>query len=412
MLKNLVLKILFLILKGLKEKYEKHHGVIIEDDILKLATDLSHKYLSSKKLPDKAIDVIDEAGSAVNLNRKNQKKVVIGSRDIENVVADIAKVPNRRIQGSEKQKLKHLERDLKMLIYGQDEAIHRIVDAIIVSRSGLREEGKPIANFLFAGPTGVGKTETAKQLANILGISFIRFDMSEYAEKHSIAKFIGSPPGYVGHEEGGLLTIEVSKNPYAVVLLDEIEKAHGDIYNLLLQVMDAGRLTDSSGKETDFRNTVIIMTSNAGASESESGSIGLESKNHHSRHVKRDQAIKRLFSPEFRNRLDSIIYFNGLDSNHLNMIVNKFLSQLENQLMEKNIEIEFDESCVKYLMTEGFDSKLGARPIARLIEDKIKKILAKEILYDRIQSGSKIFMFIKNSKIKFKINEKEFVDCL
>jgi ATP-dependent Clp protease ATP-binding subunit ClpA len=303
---------------------------------------------------------------------------------------------------NEKEKLRFLERDLKMMIYGQNEAVDKVANALILSRSGLGHQDKPIASFLFAGPTGVGKTELAKQLAHLMGINFVRIDMSEFMEKHTVSKLIGAPPGYVGFEQGGTLTDAIHKNPYSVLLLDEIEKAHPDVFNILLQVMDHGALTDSNGRTSDFRNVILIMTSNAGAKEMEAGSIGLSgSKGGEINSTKRDQAIKGFFTPEFRNRLDAVITFNKLENKNIEMVVSKFLMELENQLIEKKVELEVSAMAKGWLAEKGYDSKLGARPIARLINDKIKKQLAHEILFGKLEGGGKVTVDVKNDDLDF-----------
>jgi ATP-dependent Clp protease ATP-binding subunit ClpA len=393
------------ILEGLKGKYEAHHDVTYSKEIVEAAVNLSVKHISDKKLPDKAIDVMDEVGAYIRMKPEKERNKEVSISDIEAVVAQIARIPQKSISANEKDKLKNLQRDLKFLLYGQDEAVEKVSNAIIMSRSGLGHTDKPIASFLFTGPTGVGKTELAKQLANVMGIHFKRVDMSEYMEKHSVAKLIGAPPGYVGFEQGGVLTEEVNQNPYTVLLLDEIEKAHPDVFNILLQVMDHGALTDSNGRTTDFRNVVLIMTSNAGAKEMESGSIGLGRRKSDIDTTKRDAAIKNYFSPEFRNRLDSIVNFNKLGEENIKRIVSKFMMELENQLAEKNIEIELDDSAVTYLANEGFDDKLGARPLARIVDEKIKKPLANEVLFGKLEKGGKVKIGYKKGEITFKFSK-------
>lgn len=379
------------ILLGLKGKFEEHHKVKYSPAVLKAAVDLGQKYLTDRKNPDKAIDVIDEAGASVQLLPESKRKSTISKRDIESIVAKLARVPQVSVANTEKEQLKNLKKNLGYLIYGQDQAIERVTDAILMSRSGLGNENRPIANFLFAGPTGVGKTELARQLAINLGSHLERFDMSEYMEKHAVAKLIGAPPGYVGFDQGGLLTDALKKNPHCVLLLDEIEKAHPDIYNILLQVMDHGVLTDSQGRSTDFRNTVIIMTTNAGAKEMEGGSIGLGGGQKTPENTsKRDQVIKNFFSPEFRNRLDAIIHFNKLDDSYVLKIVDKFLLELETKLVEKQVEIEVSESARGWLADKGFDPKMGARPLARLIDTEIKKTLSHEVLFGKLEKGGRV----------------------
>lgn len=395
------------ILKGLKSKFEEHHEVEFSDESLELAVNLANKHITDRKLPDKAIDVIDEVGAYLRIQNKdsspeNQQKNV-KTTDIEKIVAKIARIPERNISVNEKDRLKNLERDLKLLIFGQDEAVEKVSNAIILSRSGLSNQQKPIANFLFAGPTGVGKTELAKQLAMTMGIHFERIDMSEYMEKHSVSKLIGAPPGYVGFDQGGILTEKVNKNPYCVLLLDEIEKAHPDIFNILLQVMDHGKLTDSNGKTFDFRNVILIMTSNAGASEMESGSIGLGSRSLNT--AKRDQTIKNYFSPEFRNRLDAIIHFNSLSSVNVQSIVEKFVMELENQLLEKSVELEVSKEVIEWFAQEGYDPKMGARPLSRMVDEHLRKPLATELLFGKLEKGGKVLALLEKNGVIFQFSE-------
>jgi ATP-dependent Clp protease ATP-binding subunit ClpA len=390
------------ILKGLKLKFEEHHHVSYPDDVIRAAVELSNKHVAERKLPDKAIDVIDEVGAYIRLNPQRGEGSTVTMNDIEHIVAKIARIPQKSISINEKEKLRFLERDLKMMIYGQNEAVEKVSNALILSRSGLGHQDKPIASFLFAGPTGVGKTELARQLAHQMGINFVRIDMSEFMEKHTVSKLIGAPPGYVGFEQGGTLTDSIHKNPYSVLLLDEIEKAHPDVFNILLQVMDHGALTDSNGRTTDFRNVILIMTSNAGAKEMEAGSIGLSgSRGGEINSTKREQAIKGFFTPEFRNRLDAVITFNKLENKNIELVVNKFLMELENQLIEKKVELEVTPAAKAWLSLKGYDSKLGARPIARLINDKIKKPLAHEILFGRLEGGGKVTVDVKNDDLDF-----------
>lgn len=392
------------ILQGLKGKFEEHHRVKYSDSVIRSAVELAHKHITDRKLPDKAIDVIDEVGAFLRLKPENETKISeVQVADIEGIVAKIARIPQKSISTNEKEKLRYLERDLKMMIYGQDEAIDRVSNALILSRSGLGHQDKPIASFLFTGPTGVGKTELAKQLAHIMGINFVRIDMSEFMEKHTVSKLIGAPPGYVGFDQGGILTDAIHKTPYSVLLLDEIEKAHPDVFNILLQVMDHGALTDSNGRTSDFRNVILIMTSNAGAKEMEAGSIGLgaQTAKGEINSSKRDQAIRNYFTPEFRNRLDSVIAFNKLDNKNIDMVVSKFLMELENQLVEKKVELEVSKAARDWLSKNGYDSKLGARPIARLINEKIKKPLAHEILFGKLENGGKVLVEVKNDDIDF-----------
>ncbi len=380
----------FEILKGLRTRFEDFHQMKISKALLKLIVDLSERYLLDRQNPDKSIDVLDEVGAALQLLPKSRRKININKGMIEDVVAQMAKIPRLGLEENEGEKLKELSSKLKLLIYGQDEAIEVVSNAIIMSRSGLGNETRPVGSFLFTGPTGVGKTELAKQLAFYLNCQLERFDMSEYMEKHSVSKLIGAPPGYVGHEQGGLLTDLVKKHPYSVVLLDEIEKAHSDIYNILLQVMDNGSLTDSQGRETDFRHTIIIMTSNVGAFEMDAGRIQLSAleENIH----KREKAIKKVFSPEFRNRLDAIVNFNSLSEGQIYKIVDKFLFQLEEKLSEKQVILEISPEAKDWLALNGFDSKMGARPMSRIIDKEIKSVLSKEILFGKLTKGGKVLI--------------------
>lgn len=392
------------IIKGLKSKFEAFHQVQYNEEVIESAVKLSRQHLTDRKLPDKAIDVIDEVGAYLRI--KNQaleeenriKNVRIG--DIETIIAKMARIPEKNIKNDERDKLKNLERDLKLMIFGQDKAVETVSEAIILSRSGLSHQDRPVANFLFAGPTGVGKTELSKQLALTLGIPFERIDMSEYMEKHSVSKLIGAPPGYVGHDEGGILTERVNKNPYCVLLLDEIEKAHPDVFNILLQVMDHGKLTDSNGKTTDFRNVILIMTSNAGAQEMESGSIGLGSTKDKN-HSKRDQAIKRFFTPEFRNRLDAIVHFQSLADRNVQSIVEKFIIQLEEQLIDRKVDLQVDQEVLEFLAKEGFDPQMGARPLSRIVDEKIRKPLAYELLFGKISKGGFAHVALESGQLKF-----------
>lgn len=390
----------FKILQGLRPKFESHHGVKYSNNVLKSAIDLSQRYLPDRKFPDKTIDILDEVGAYINLLPESKKRRIVTVGDIEHIVSALAEVPIKTVTVSERDRLKDLSSSLKLLIFGQDYAIEKLSDAIILSRAGLRESEKPMACFLFTGPTGVGKTELSKQLAEALNIKFLRFDMSEYMEKHAVSKLIGAPPGYVGHEEGGKLTDLIKKSPHCVLLLDEIEKAHPDIFNILLQVMDRGVLTDAQGRVTDFRNVILIMTTNAGAKEMEAGSIGLGPKLEEFS-TKRDQSIKNYFSPEFRNRLDSIINFNKLTDDIVVRIVEKFLYQLEIRLSEKNVEIEVPFEVKKWLAGKGYDPKMGARPIGRLVDQEIIKPLSQEILFGKLEKGGKVKVSLSNDKIQF-----------
>ncbi len=375
------------ILRGLKTRFEEHHGVKYAPAALTSAAELAARFINDRHLPDKAIDVIDEAGAAQKILPKSKQKKIIGKNEVEEIVAKIARIPAKNVSSDDRNALRTLDRDLKNVVFGQDKAIDALTAAIRMARSGLGNPAKPIGNFLFSGPTGVGKTEVAKQLAYCLGIELIRFDMSEYMERHAVSRLIGAPPGYVGFDQGGQLTEAVTKHPYSVVLLDEIEKAHPDIYNVLLQVMDHGTLTDNNGRKADFRNVTIIMTTNAGAAELAKGSIGFSNDR-----VAGDEMteIKRLFTPEFRNRLDATISFAALDHDVILKVVDKFLLELENQLHEKKVEPSFTPKLKDYLAKKGFDPQMGARPMARLIQDLIRKALADELLFGRLVSGGKV----------------------
>jgi ATP-dependent Clp protease ATP-binding subunit ClpA len=375
------------ILKGLKSRFESHHGVKYTATALTTAAELSAKYINDRHLPDKAIDVIDEAGAAQRIAPKSKQKKTIGKTEIEEIIAKIARIPPRNVSSDDRNALKTLERDLKSVVFGQDKAIEALAAAIKMARSGLGSTTKPIGSFLFSGPTGVGKTEVAKQLAFILGVELIRFDMSEYMERHAVSRLIGAPPGYVGFDQGGLMTEAVTKQPYSVLLLDEIEKAHPDIYNVLLQVMDHGTLTDNNGRKADFRNVVIIMTTNAGASELSKTSIGFTQDKKAGDEM---AEIKRMFTPEFRNRLDATISFAPLNEDIILRVVDKFLMQLEAQLSEKKVEANFTEALKKHLAKNGFDPLMGARPMSRLIQDTIRRALADELLFGRLTAGGKV----------------------
>ena len=375
------------ILKGLKSRFEEHHSVKYATAALQAAAELSAKYINDRHLPDKAIDVIDEAGAAQRVLTPSKRKKTIGKADIEDIVAKIARIPPASVSNDDRSKLQTLERDLKSVVFGQDLALEALSSAVKMARSGLGKPDKPIGAFLFSGPTGVGKTEAAKQLAYILGIELIRFDMSEYMERHAVSRLIGAPPGYVGFDQGGLLTEAVTKKPHCVLLLDEIEKAHPDIFNVLLQVMDHGTLTDNNGRKADFRNVIIIMTTNAGAETMNKATIGFTNP----RQAGDEMAdIKRLFTPEFRNRLDSIVSFKALDENVILRVVDKFLLQLEQQLAEKKVEVTFTDDLRKYLAKKGFDPLMGARPMQRLIQDTIRKALANELLFGRLTEGGRL----------------------
>ncbi|QDC43492.1 ATP-dependent Clp protease ATP-binding subunit ClpA [Methylophilus medardicus] len=392
------------ILKGLKTRFEEHHSVKYSASALTVAAELSAKYINDRHLPDKAIDVIDEAGAAQRILPKSKQKKIIGNKEIEEIIAKIARIPPKNISSDDRNALKTLERDLKAVVFGQDKAIEVLASAVKMARSGLGNSSKPIGSFLFAGPTGVGKTEVAKQLAYVLGIELLRFDMSEYMERHAVSRLIGAPPGYVGFDQGGLLTEAVTKQPYCVLLLDEIEKAHPDIFNILLQVMDHGTLTDNNGRKADFRNVTIIMTTNAGAENLSKSSIGFTNSKDST-----DEAadLKRFFSPEFRNRLDATVSFGALNQEVILRVVDKFLMQLEDQLHEKKVEVTFSDALKAYLGKKGFDPLMGARPMARLIQDTIRKALADELLFGRLNDGGQVHIDIdEHDQVKLIFKEE------
>ncbi|WP_133127157.1 ATP-dependent Clp protease ATP-binding subunit ClpA [Legionella nagasakiensis] len=388
----------FEILKGLKARLEAHHGVKFSIPALKAAAELSAKYINDRFLPDKAIDVVDEAGAYQNLLTASKRKKLISVTEIESVVAKIARIPLKKVSARDKDTLRNLERDLKLLVYGQDDAITALASAIKLARSGLREPEKPVGCFLFAGPTGVGKTEVTRQLANVLGIELLRFDMSEYMEKHTVSRLIGAPPGYVGYDQGGLLTEAVTKNPHSVVLLDEIEKAHPDVFNLLLQIMDHGTLTDTNGRQADFRHVILVMTSNAGASEISRNSIGFSFQDNSNDGM---EVIKRQFSPEFRNRLDAIINFTALDVKTIGLVVDKFIMELEEQLSNKAVTFKVEKPAREWLIEHGYNKTMGARPMARLIQENIKKPLADELLFGKLANGGHVTLKVKDGKLHF-----------
>ena len=383
------------ILKGLKTRFEAHHSVKYTANALSTAAELSAKYISDRHLPDKAIDVIDEAGAAQRIAPKGKQKRVIGKSEIEDIIAKIARIPPRTVSTDDRSALANLDRDLKAVVFGQDQAIEALAAAIKMARSGLGNPQKPIGSFLFSGPTGVGKTEVARQLAYCLGIELIRFDMSEYMERHAVSRLIGAPPGYVGFEQGGLLTEAITKKPYSVLLLDEIEKAHPDIFNILLQVMDHGTLTDNNGRKADFRNVLIVMTTNAGAESLARQSMGFTSTKQTGDEL---EAIKRLFTPEFRNRLDATISFRALDHDIILRVVDKFLMQLEEQLAEKKVEAHFTPALKEHLAAKGFDPLMGARPMARLIQDTVRRALADELLFGKLQHGGRVTIDVEDKE--------------
>ena len=392
------------ILKGLRARFEKHHNIEYTNEALEAAAHLAARYISDRHLPDKAIDLVDEVGAYQYLRPEAERKKVIHVEDIEKMVAKIARIPERNVSASDREVLKSLVRDLKMMIFGQDESIETLGAAVKLARSGLREATKPIGSFLFVGPTGVGKTEVSKQLAKIMGIELVRFDMSEYMERHSVSRLIGAPPGYVGYDEGGLLTEAVNKAPHCIVLLDEIEKAHPDVFNLLLQIMDHGTLTDMNGRKTDFRHTILIMTSNAGADLIEKGNIGFTAQNSDTDVI---GAVNKVFTPEFRNRLDAVIQFNALNTKTILSVVNKFISELEGQLHQRNVIMEVDDEARVWLAKNGYDRNMGARPMARLIQEQIKKPLAEELLFGKLSNGGHVKVTAIKGKLKFLIEDKE-----
>lgn len=386
----------FQILQGLKSKYEAHHGVTYADEALQAAVDLSVKHIGDRLLPDKAIDVIDEAGARQRLLPEDQRKELIDIEEIETIVAKMARIPAKQVTSSDKDVLQHLERNLKMVIFGQDPAIETLASAIKLARSGLGNPDKPIGNFLFAGPTGVGKTEVTKQLALQLGIELVRFDMSEYMEPHSVSRLIGAPPGYVGFDQGGLLTEKIVKTPHCVLLLDEVEKAHPDIFNILLQVMDRGVLTDTNGREANFKNVILVMTTNAGAAQASRRSIGFTQQDHSTDAM---EVIRRSFTPEFRNRLDAVVQFQALGFEHILRVVDKFLIELEMLLQEKHVSLSATPAARDWLAQHGFDPLMGARPMARLIQDKVKRPLADELLFGKLVQGGRVSIDVRDGDL-------------
>lgn len=393
------------ILMGLKERYESHHGIRYTQPAIRAAAELSAKYINDRHLPDKAIDVIDEAGASQRLQPASKRKKTIGVADIEQIVSKIARIPEQSVSRNDQSMLKQLDRNLKMVVFGQEQAIDNLTAAIRLSRSGLGAENRPVGSFLFAGPTGVGKTEVTQQLAKAMGVKLLRFDMSEYMERHAVSRLIGAPPGYVGYEQGGLLTDAVIKHPYSVVLLDEIEKAHSDIFNILLQVMDNGTLTDNNGRQADFRNVILVLTTNAGVRETERKSIGF---NQQDTSVDAMAEINRLFTPEFRNRLDSIVWFNHLDTLVIEQVVDKFICELQAQLDKKGVSLEVDSAALKWLAEKGYDKAMGARPMARAIQEYLKKPLANEILFGSLTKGGDVKVTVENKReeLSFTYNSK------
>ncbi|GAB0150056.1 MULTISPECIES: ATP-dependent Clp protease ATP-binding subunit ClpA [unclassified Marichromatium] len=389
------------ILKGLKSRFEQHHQVTYTSTALRAAAELANRHINDRHLPDKAIDVIDEAGANVQLKSGAKRRKRIDVADVEAIVAKIARIPPKRVSASDAEALKNLDRDLKMVVYGQDPAIEVLTSSIRMNRSGLGSLERPIGSFLFTGPTGVGKTEVTRQLARILGMELIRFDMSEYMERHTVSRLIGAPPGYVGFDQGGLLTEEVNKHPHAVLLLDEIEKAHPDVFNLLLQVMDHGSLTDNNGRKADFRNVVLVMTTNAGAEETARRSIGFTEQDHSSDGL---EALKRYFSPEFRNRLDAVVQFSPLAESTVANVVDKFIFELEQQLEEKKVALSVDQDARAWLGAKGYDPQMGARPMARVIQNHIKKPLASELLFGTLANGGQVRVGVRDDALAFEIN--------
>ncbi|WP_421131598.1 ATP-dependent Clp protease ATP-binding subunit ClpA [Alteromonas sp. A079] len=394
------------ILLGLKSRYEDHHNVRFTQKAIQAAAELSAKYINERYLPDKAIDVMDEAGASQRLLPQSKRKKTINVGDIEQIISKMARIPEKSVSASDKEVLKNLDRNLKMVVFGQDKAIETLNDAIMLSRSGLGQEEKPIGNFLFAGPTGVGKTEVTQQLAKIMGVELVRFDMSEYMERHAVSRLIGAPPGYVGFDQGGLLTDAVIKNPYSVVLLDEIEKAHSDIYNILLQVMDHGTLTDNNGRKVDFRNVVLVMTTNAGVQETVRKSIGFKQQDHSFDAL---SEINKIFTPEFRNRLDGIIWFNHLDEEIILQVVDKFIIELQAQLDAKSVSLEVTPEARAYLAEKGYDKAMGARPMSRLIKEEVKKELANELLFGELTKGGSVKVELGDNKLAFTVKGMDAV---
>ncbi|MDH5178013.1 MAG: AAA family ATPase, partial [Gammaproteobacteria bacterium] len=379
------------ILRGLRPRFEEHHGVKYADEALKAAAELSARHINDRHLPDKAIDVIDEAGARQRLKPIDQRAGTVTVEQIEDVVARIARIPPKTVSSNDRDVLKNLDRNLKLVIYGQDKAIDTLASSIKMARSGLGDQRKPVGSFLFAGPTGVGKTEVTRQLALALGVELVRFDMSEYMERHTVSRLIGAPPGYVGFDQGGLLTEAITKHPHCVLLLDEIEKAHPDVFNLLLQVMDHGTLTDNNGRKADFRHVVIVMTTNAGAADMSRTSVGFVTQDHASDGM---EAIKKMFAPEFRNRLDAVVQFGPLDERTIQRVVDKLLVEIETQLEQKGVQLHIDEDARAWIARRGYDPKMGARPMARIIQEHIKRPLAEELLFGRLEHGGHAFVSV------------------
>jgi ATP-dependent Clp protease ATP-binding subunit ClpA len=379
------------ILRGLRQKFEEHHGIRYADEALVAAVELSARHINDRHLPDKAIDVIDEAGARQRVKPAGERAAVVTVEHVEDVVARMARIPPKTVSSSDRDVLRNLERNLKLVIYGQDRAIETLSAAIKMSRSGLGDQHKPVGSFLFAGPTGVGKTEVTRQLAAALGVELVRFDMSEYMERHTVSRLIGAPPGYVGFDQGGLLTEAITKNPHCVLLLDEIEKAHPDVFNLLLQVMDHGTLTDNNGRKADFRHVVIVMTTNAGAAEMSRASIGFVAQDNAPDGM---EAIRRLFAPEFRNRLDAIVQFESLDERTIQRVVDKLLVEVEAQLEQKGVALHVEDSARRWIAVRGYDPKMGARPMARVIQEHIKRPLAEELLFGQLERGGHAFVSV------------------
>ncbi len=393
------------ILKGLKSRFEDHYNIRYTDKALRSASELASRYITDRFMPDKAIDVIDEAGAAQQLAAPSKRKKSIGPSDIEQVVAKIARIPSAQVTSSDKEALRDLDSKLKMVVFGQDEAIDSLASAIKLSRAGLKSGDKPIGSFLFAGPTGVGKTEVCRQLANIMGVELLRYDMSEYMERHTVSRLIGAPPGYVGFDQGVLLTEAVTKHPHSVVLLDEIEKAHPEVFNLLLQVMDHGTLTDNNGRKADFRNVVLVMTTNAGAADMARPSIGFVEQDHS---VDGMEAIKKLFTPEFRNRLDAVVQFGALSPEVIKTVVDKFLTELQAQLDDKKVMLEVDEDAREWLVREGYDEKMGARPMQRLIQERIKRPLAEDVLFGVLsKNGGTVYVTVEDGELEVRCESAE-----